>query len=562
MTGIRLRNRSIVAGALALCACIACGVVAGARASGSSAVVMAIQPPVLKWHHGGCSGIYCQTGWYSSPAVADLDGDGLFEVIGSAYSIYVLNGISGTLKWKVASGRDRDQPAASDVGRTWPGVVVADVDADGQPEIVTAHSGGYVSVYDRNGYFKSGWPQQPTPGAELRSLAVYDLDGNGDLEILVASTRSDSQWFVYEHMGVVRAGAWPQHDPDSDDNGYTAGAFNQNIAAGDLDRDGRGEIIGPSDVHYIAAFEDDGTQIRANGIYSYSNGTPKYWSRVGVHVSHLVDLRGYANCGVEHRPNFADSAPIIVDVNGDGVLETVVVGNVYNCGTSPYSDLYHMPFIFNRDRTRWSGNGFDWTAIPEPEPAAAPLSENYNVIETALPNPVAADLDGDGRSEILYASYDGRVHAYWLDKTEHGNWPYSVYNSGEGIFRFASEPVVADLDGDGHAEVLFSSWAQIGSNQGGKLFVLDYLGNLLQAVDLPSTLTGGWDGALAAPTLANIDTDADLEIVLNTAHTGLVAYDLPGTSHARVWWGTGRGNQQRSGSVVFRPRVYLPIVSK
>ena len=51
-------------------------------------------------------------------------------------------------------------------------------------------------------------------------------------------------------------------------------------------------------------------------------------------------------------------------------------------------------------------------------------------------------LDGDGRREILYPSYDGRLHATWLDKTERGSWPFDV--PGPGI-RFASEPVVAEL---------------------------------------------------------------------------------------------------------------------
>jgi uncharacterized repeat protein (TIGR01451 family) len=55
---------------------------------------------------------------------------------------------------------------------------------------------------------------------------------------------------------------------------------------------------------------------------------------------------------------------------------------------------------------------------------------------------------------------------------------------------------------------------------------------------------------LAAPTLADIDGDGELEAVLNTAHSGLVAYDLPGTSKARILWGTGRGNYQRSGSIL------------
>ena len=64
------------------------------------------------------------------------------------------------------------------------------------------------------------------------------------------------------------------------------------------------------------------------------------------------------------------------DVNGDGVPEWIAVGNVYNCGTNPYTDLYYMPFIFKLDRTRWSGSGFDWTAIPVPGPGSAPRSED------------------------------------------------------------------------------------------------------------------------------------------------------------------------------------------
>jgi hypothetical protein len=141
-------------------------------------------------------------------------------------------------------------------------------------------------------------------------------------------------------------------------------------------------------------------------------------------------------------------------VNLDGVSEVVVIGNVYNCGTSPYTDLYEIPYLLNGDRTRWSGEGFDWTVLPTPDGQSAPLSEDYSVIENNQPNPVAADLDGDGNLEILYASYDGRVHAYWLDKSEHGNWPYSVYNPAEGFYRFAPASG-ADLDADGRQGVCF-----------------------------------------------------------------------------------------------------------
>jgi uncharacterized repeat protein (TIGR01451 family) len=137
-----------------------------------------------------------------------------------------------------------------------------------------------------------------------------------------------------------------------------------------------------------------------------------------------------------------------------------------------------------------------------------------------------------------------------LDKSEHGNWPYAIYNSVEGFYRFASEPVVADLDANGHPEVIFASWVQKGSDRTGKLHIVDHLGNPLHEINLPSAYgSPDWNGALAAPTLADIDADPDLEVVLNTAHSGLVAYDLPGTADARILWGTGRGSYQRTGVI-------------
>ena len=487
---------------------------------------------LLKWQR--CyPGNWCETGWYASPAVADLDKDGKPEVLWGGYTLMAVNGSNGTLKWNTTQ-----------TGRLWPGIVVADLNHDGNLEVVTANSSGHVAIYKGDGSnYSSAWPKQNFSGSEIRSLAVADLDGNQQMEIAIAraSGGSYNQWTVLQLDGSTRPG-WP--NLKLSEPGYGWGAYNENIGIGDIDGDHRAEIIGPSDVHYISAFNDDGTQIPANSMY----GAGKYWSQVGLHVDHNVDLRGYANCGVEHRPNMANSAPTIADVNGDGTLEVIIVGNVYNCGTDPYTDLYEMPFLLNADRTRWKDAINDWTVIPVPDAHAAPLTEDYNVIENNVPNPVVVDLDGDGRKEILYPSYDGRVHAYWLDKTEHGSWPFEVdQHATEGFYRFATEPIVVDLDNDGKAEVIFASWTQNGSNHPGKLYIVSWDGNLLQSIDLPWDASDGRGGSLAAPTIANIDDDPDLELVVGTINKGLVAYDIANSANARILWGTGRGSYQRTG---------------
>jgi hypothetical protein len=273
------------------------------------------------------------------------------------------------------------------------------------------------------------------------------------------------------------------------------------------------------------------------------------WGAVATFESLANELRGWGACdgarAESYRSNFADSPANIVDVNGDGIREVVVTANVYDCHAGYPPSRYIGLYIFNADRSRFNSGGYNWTSVPVD--TGAPLSEDYGVIENIAPNPVTVDLDGDGKLEILFPSYDGRLHAFWLDKTEHGSWPFSVYNRAQGFYRFASEPVVADLNNDGKAEVIFASWTQKNSNHTGHLYILDYLGNPLHEVDLPPAVGASWNGALAAPTLANIDSDPDLELVLNTAHSGFVAYDLPNTSQARILWATSRGGYLRNG---------------
>ena len=500
-----------------------------------------VQAPVLKWAYGGCFASWCQTGWYSSPAAVDVDGDGQLDVVAGSYDVVALGGSDGALKWRAPSE-----------DRVWPGIAIGDLDGDGHADIVAGRSGAQATVYNLDGSVRIGWPVTAFAGGEIRSLALADLDANGMLEVVVgnAASVSANQVSVLAANGSVRAG-WPARH--AADPGYGAGMYNENLAVADMDGDGHPEIFAPTDTHYVTALDRNGGQLRANSMYGTSSGGSgaKFWSEVGVHVDQVADLRGYAECDTERRPNFASSAPAIADLDGDRVPELVLPGNVYNCSTDPYTDLYYDVWLLRRDRTRWSAGAYDWTVIAPQGASGAPLSEDYNVIQNIAANAVVADLDGDRQQEILLPSYDGKLHAWWLDKTEHAAWPFVIPGAG---MHFASEPVVADLDNDGKAEVLFASWGENDSGESGKLYVLNYRGEQLFAIALPPARGGTWSGGLAGPTLADIDSDGELEIVVNTVDAGVVAYDLPGTRYARTLWPTGRGSYRRAG-VAFNERI-------
>jgi hypothetical protein len=493
--------------------------------------------PTLKWAYGGCFSSWCQTGWYASPVVADIDGDGAAEVAWASYDFVLLDGKTGSLEKRVAGS-----------SRAWPGLALADLTGDGSLEIVVGRGGssGQVVVHDRLGEVV----RTMSPfSAEVRTLAVDDLDGDGTKEIVVgrASGGSYEQVDVLEPSGTTRPG-WPARR--TGEPGYGWGMYNENLAIADMDGDGDRELFAPTDTHFVTALDDDGNQLPANSMY----GTGKVWSEVGTNVDLVADLRGWTECETERRPNFANCSPAVGDVDGDGTLELVLPGDVYDCSIGdPDGDLYVLPWILRLDRSRWAAGSYDWTVIPAPGASGGPLSEDYSVIENAVHNAVLADLDGDGRLEILIPSYDGKLHAWWLDKTEHGSWPVVVTGNPTPI-RFAGEPAVADLDDDGQAEVIFTSWPEKGSGERGKLHVVSSMGVPLFSVDLPVPRGDSWNGGLAAPTLANVDDDPELEAVVGTVSSGVAVYDLPGSAGARVLWRTGRGSFARSG----QPAASLP----
>jgi len=151
-------------------------------------------PPAFKWQR--CPPAFCETGWYASPAAADVDGDGQVDALWGGYTLMAVNGSTGALEWHYA-------PVGGD--RIWPDIALADVSGDSHPEVIVSFY-SELAILRGNGSPLASWPTQPFASGEMRTLAVADLDGDHVPEILVADAAGTGtgQWTVLERRGLCR----------------------------------------------------------------------------------------------------------------------------------------------------------------------------------------------------------------------------------------------------------------------------------------------------------------------------------------------------------------------
>jgi hypothetical protein len=151
-----------------------------------------------------------------------------------------------------------------------------------------------------------------------------------------------------------------------------------------------------------------------------------------------------------------------------------------------------------------------------------------------------ADIDPTSPGpEIVFAGFDGQIHAVSATNTE--LWSYT-YTTDPDVL--TGGVVIGDLSGDGRPEIVFASYT---IDEGkGALFILDAGGNLQQTVPLPHR------GAMPVPTLADVDGDGTVEIVISLKDAddkveSADVYTVPGSATNCLPWPTGRGNYLRNG---------------
>ncbi len=296
-------------------------------------------------------------------------------------------------------------------------------------------------------------------GADRYGVNVHagDLDGDGLDEILTGAGPGD----IYgPHVRAFRPNG--QSFPGVNFFAYGTLKFGVNVAAGDLDGDGRDEIVtgaGPGAVFgpHVRAFDVTGSPPGTSaipGVSYFAYGTPKW----GVNVA----------CG---------------DIDGDGFGEIVT-------GAGPGA-------VFGPHVRGWNVDGGSAAAIPAVSYFA------YGTLKYGV-RVACGDIDGDGIDEIITAPgpssvFGPHIRGWNYDDTavtplpgcSFFALPPAQYSHGAQLF------AGADLDGDGRSELVIGA----GPDQGADSMVAVYRYNgagVAQWFTLQAMPAGWTDGATVA----------------------------------------------------------------
>lgn len=279
--------------------------------------------------------------------------------------------------------------------------------------------------------------------------AVADVDGDGHLEVAFATYFGDSA--VHVLRGKDGSHLWKYQGGGEKQDGE---CFDASLRFTDLTGDGTLELVVPvSNTSLVLAFDAaTGKQLwKYEAGYGECIDTPPAIIDtdgdgqkdivVGTFKGRLHVIRGNDGQGlriIKVAPGAVQSCPVVMDLNGDGVLDFVAAN---------FKGDHQIHAISGKIDPANSASRADGTlVIDQPSELWTVKTEDHIYHGCSF-----GDLDGDGKVDLVIASYDGKVYAM---RSSDG----SLLWKADPQERYIMAPtVIADLDGDAKPEVIVTS---------------------------------------------------------------------------------------------------------
>jgi hypothetical protein len=196
---------------------------------------------------------YFQEAMGSTPAVADVNNDGKVEIFVGAGDYYYKNSPdhpTGGLRMYGLDSQGNDLPGWSG-GKSIGGGVqssasIGDISGDGRLEIVVAGMNKRLYAWNPDGTLVPGFPMKPVDQQGNANLGYYhgasfplgDYDGDSKMEIFV-----NQSWGVIIVDGNGQQFTSSNYPVDNKPIYYTGGTLFNTPAVGDIDNDGKLELV-------------------------------------------------------------------------------------------------------------------------------------------------------------------------------------------------------------------------------------------------------------------------------------------------------------------------------
>ena len=287
------------------------------------------------------------TGYPIGVAAGDLDGDGKPDIVISNYYTQTL---TFYLNASSTGNIVMDSVLSVPSGNYILGASIADLNGDGKPEVIVASQGSnMLAAYTNNSTighisFSGELPILAPPGGSPFKVIVADFDGDGKPDLAAANTYAGT---VSVYLNTSTTGGAVSFATNAD---FLTGDFPEGIAAGDLDGDGKPDLV-------VANNTDNTLSLLRN------TSTPGALS----FAPQLTVNSGYAAYDL-----------VIADFDGDGKPDIAV------------DDQYNNTISVHRNTS---------------SPGAIAVSPNVDYTTGNIPYAITtADFDGDGKPDIATAN--------------------------------------------------------------------------------------------------------------------------------------------------------------